>query len=381
MVNAAAKPTETSPMELYLAIRRRIDEGSYPAGAWLPTERALAEEFRVHRASVRRAFVRLEEEGKISRQRGARPWVNVTGSSRIGAERAAEWPHAPTIVAMMPQHPIYPASQAILHGINMGLRARKSNSVLRVIDTYGASPDLAIQHEMEALRCLGPGDVVAVIIWQSGDEASVPLLRQIQDNGKAIILVDRIPDGFSCDYVGSDNMAGVDEAVGYLVSLGHRRIGFVTTDEVNTATIQRKAAYQYALSARSLPAREEWIFTAPNRDFSAAGGAIDQFDASPEPPTAVIALCDPVAYFLIAELETRGRQVPQDMSVVGFDDLDRYSARPSILTTIRQPFEAIGKRAAELALMRLDEAGRQPQTFQHVLLSTPLIARSTCRPI
>jgi len=335
----------------------------------------------MHRSSVRRAFAQLEAEGIISRQRGARPWVNATGASAAALASAAGRTAAHAIVAIMPQHPIYPASQAILHGINMGLRAKKSTCVLRVLDTYGASPELATQHELEALESLGQNDLVAVIIWQSGGSSTVPLLRRMQEQGKAIILVDRVPDGFSCDYVGSDNMAGVDEAVGYLSSIGHRRIAFLTTDEINMATIQRKAAYFEALAARSLPSREDWIYTAQNRDFSAVAPAIDQFDASPEPPTAVVTMNDPLAYFFIGKLEARGRRVPDDMSVIGFDDLDRYSARPPVLTTMRQPFELIGKRAAELALARIDDAGTTPQQHQHVLLSMPLIIRETCKPI
>lgn len=368
-------------MELYLILKKRIDEGVYAPGAWLPAERALAEEFNVHRSSVRRAFVQLESEGIISRRRGARPWVNTTGASIAALATAESRTSVPTIVAIMPQHPIYPASQAILHGINMGLRAKKSSCFLRVIDTYGSSPEIATQHEVEAIESLGQNDLVAVIIWQSGGSATVPLLRRMQEQGKAIILVDRIPDGFSCDYVGSDNMAGIDEAVGYLSSLGHRRIGFLTTDEINMPTTQRKAAYFEALSARSLPSSEDWLFVAQNRDYAAVAPAIDQFDACPESPTAVVTMNDPLAYFFISELEARGRTVPGDMSVVGFDDLDRYSARPPVLTTMRQPFELIGKRAAELALGRIEEAGKRRQPYQHVLLSMPLIVRKTCGAI
>jgi len=94
-----------------------------------------------------------------------------------------------------------------------------------------------------------------------------------------------------------------------------------------------------------------------------------------------VALNDLLAYHFMAECEKRGRRVPEDISVIGFDDLEEHSARPPILTTLHQPFDKMGRRAAEMLLRRLSgpDALREPR--RHVLLPAPLVVRSTCRPL
>ena len=70
-------------------------------------------------------------------------------------------------------------------------------------------------------------------------------------------------------------------------------------------------------------------------------------------------------------MEAHGRRVPQDVSVIGFDDVERYSPRPALLTTMQQPFERVGQRATEILLRRLSAAKPRPGTYQHVLLGRP----------
>ena len=102
----------------------------------------------------------------------------------------------------------------------------------------------------------------------------------------------------------------------------------------------------------------------------------------PDPVTAVFAVNDFLAHMLVNALEESGFHVPADVSVVGFDDIDRYSPRTPFLTTMRQPFEAIGERAANLLLRRLREphGPTKPASFRHVLLPSQLIVRKSTAP-
>ncbi|MDR3707054.1 MAG: GntR family transcriptional regulator [Capsulimonadaceae bacterium] len=370
---------EISPMELCLVLTQRIEEGIYSPGAWLPAERALAEEFAVDRSLVRRALAHLEERGLISRRRGSRPWVTGSRSAAQAPEATALAAPSRTVVAVLPMHPIYPASQAILHGINATLRVKNAACSLQVIDTYGPTHEMVAVHEAEALETLIEQAPSAVFLWQVGGQETVPRLRRLQSRIKALVLVDRQPLGLSSDFVGSDNQGGIDEAIGYLESLGHRKIAFLTTNEDSSAVAQRLEAYRDALTSRRLPSRSSWIFFAPKDDFSKVQPAYDQFTATADRPTAVVAMNDPLANSFISDLEARGVRVPQDMSVIGFDDIDRYAARQPVLTTMRQQFENIGKRAAELALLRMAHTGDTALPCHHILLPTPLIKRATCQ--
>ena len=109
------------PQQLFLALQDRIERGVYAAGAWLPAEREMAQEFGLDRSAVRRVLLQLEEQGLIVREAGKRPWVQGGRAPRQGAGDGAGRPADAglrTIVAILPQHPIYPASLAILPRID-----------------------------------------------------------------------------------------------------------------------------------------------------------------------------------------------------------------------------------------------------------------------
>jgi LacI family transcriptional regulator len=107
----------------------------------------------------------------------------------------------------------------------------------------------------------------------------------------------------------------------------------------------------------------------------------DTLGESDDPPTAVCVVNDFLAEFFIEVLHDRGISVPEDLSVVGFDDLERYQAQTPFLTTVRQPFESIGTRAAELLVRRISAPQKQASVFQHVLMPTNLIIRLSTRAL
>jgi len=84
-------------------------------------------------------------------------------------------------------------------------------------------------------------------------------------------------------------------------------------------------------------------------------------------------------YFVVA-LEQMGHSVPESLSVVGFDDLERYLPRTPKLTTVRQPFEQIGERAAAMLLSRIRAVDDPANAYQHVLLPTRLVIRTSTTP-
>ena len=380
-----------SPQQLFLTIQERIQAGRYAPGAWLPTERALAQEFRVDRSGIRSALAQLEEQGLITREPGRRPWVTQRDDKRTRSLDSASGPGAAsgplrTIVAILPQHPMHPASLFILHGINKALRAGDAPYRLQVFDTNGDSDSAAIELEKHALDAVLNEDAGGVIIWHMGGASTLPQLQELEARGVPVVFIDRYPEGFQCDYIGVDNQTSIEDAIGYLRGLGHRRIAHLTTDEHTTAVLERRAAYAETMSAAGTPPSPDWLFVLVRKDLrytrneEAVRAAFDQFFGSPEPPTAIVAMNDALAHFFIHEAESRGKSIPEDISIIGFDDVERHSPRPATLTTMHQPFEKMGSRAAALLLDRLANPGRNPEKL-HILMSAPLIVRSTCRPM
>ena len=355
-------------------------------GSWLPAERALAQEFGMDRSAIRLALTQLEERGLIVRETGKRPWVRggyVSTREASGDAGAAQTAKAGlrTIVAILPQHPIYPASLAILHGINMTLRSTEAPFRLQIIDTHGGSETRETSLECRALESVIHEKIAGAVLWHMGGTETLPQLRELEKRGIPVVFVDRYPMELICDFVGGDNHASVEAAIAYLWELGHRRIAHLTTDERTSAVLERRSAYREALLVSGGAPPSDWTCTISHDNPTDVGPAYDQFFSLSEPPTAVFAMNDALAYHFIAECQRRGKNVPEDVSVVGFDDLEHHSPRPTLLTTLHQPFDKMGRRAAGLLLKRLAGSETSGALRQHIFLPTPLIKRSTCQPL
>ncbi|GAA2238283.1 LacI family DNA-binding transcriptional regulator [Herbiconiux moechotypicola] len=176
--------------------------------------------------------------------------------------------------------------------------------------------------------------------------------------------------------VEADSRGGAREAVDYLVSLGHRRIGFVAGRPDLRSSRLRDAGYRDALAAAGL-GHDPALVRVGFYDADSARRAAQELLTQPDPPTAVFAANDLSAIAIIEVARALGLEVPTDLSVVGFDDVPEASRSGLPLTTVRQPMQSIGQTAATMlsALM----AGDTLSTL-HVLLPTKLVRRATTAP-
>lgn len=151
----------------------------------------------------------------------------------------------------------------------------------------------------------------------------------------------------------ADNEGGMCAAVEHLVALGHRKIGHVIGPLDNSLTHGREAGFRQAMNAHELSMRDDWIISG---DFSLAAGQaaarvlLDMTDR----PTAMVCDNDEMACGLMGGLIQAGLKVPEDIAVVGFDDIELSRHLTPALTTVHQPRRRIGKRAAEMLLARIE---------------------------
>lgn len=373
-------------------LEERIASGDYEPGAWLPTERALATEFQVDRSQIRAALDRLETKSLITRNPGHRPVVAGRHRATTGAEALPNRPGVLTIAAILPQHPYYPAAAAILKGIQQALRQSEERGRLLVFDTHSAAPEAALELERQALATLEEDGIAGAILWPiiSMDASTRPIARSVEARGHPIVYVDRYPENESCDFVGVDNRYSAMEAMEYLLGLGHRRIGYLTNNDPALPVTARAQGYREALRNAGIPYDPDLVLALPIGEELDGAVSVKHFLSLPEPPTAVFAMNDSLAHALIQGLEARGLRVPETLSVIGFDDLERFSPHAALLTTMHQPFQRIGQRAAELLLERLREQCASSATSsggeiaaatgKQILLPTPLVERTTCAP-
>jgi len=177
--------------------------------------------------------------------------------------------------------------------------------------------------------------------------------------------------------IGATNWAGGLRATEHLISLGHRRIGFISGSPQLLCSRARLDGYRAALEAAGIPFTDELV--RPGNFYHESGfeGAKALLDLD-DPPTAIFASSDQMAFGVYEALRQRGLRVPDDVSVVGFDDLPeaRWSSPP--LTTVRQPLAEMGLLAARTVL-RLAQG--EPIDTPRVELATELVVRNSTAPL
>jgi LacI family transcriptional regulator len=252
--------------------------------------------------------------------------------------------------------------------------ARRSTYRVILCDTRA---DLAV--ERDVVEELIAHRVEGIAIAPVSDQ-SKPHLARLARFGVPFVLIDRTVDGADADAVIGDSTGGARLLVEHLIGLGHERIGLIVEgDEVSTARERRKG-YEDALNAADLsldPALVE--VQAPDPDGGFLG--MSRLLAMDEPPSAVFAVNNLVALGAIEAVRDAGLEVPDDVALVCFDDIELASRLYPFLTAMEQPAETFGTLGTQLLLERIE--GRGPAHGHVVVLPGRLTIRRSCgaRPV
>jgi DNA-binding LacI/PurR family transcriptional regulator len=200
-------------------------------------------------------------------------------------------------------------------------------------------------------------------------------LNAIADSGIPAVTVYEDPQTDGIGHVLIDNIGGVTAAMDHLISLGHRRIAFYAPEEPFDF-VQRRKTYQDVLKRHGLVHRPDYQVTATHEYRVTISDACDRFLAAVPRPTAIVAGDDVAAYRFADELKRRGYSIPQDISLVGFNDTPVGGAAP-LLTTVRQPVLEIGRMAAGFVTQMLEG---KPARECRAEIPTQLVVRGTTGP-
>ena len=184
-------------------------------------------------------------------------------------------------------------------------------------------------------------------------------------------------DNQAVSHVSVDNLAAAREVVLTLAGLGHRRIGFIGADNDFMSTIARRQGYLDGLRVLNIPPRED-DQTFAGRDYSFSSGveAARRLLARPERPTALFCISDVLALGAVQAARELGLRVPEDLSVVGFDDVEYAVMGHPRLTTVRQPCYELGRTAGELLLTQIQGGPRGRAVYlPHTLIERGSTAR------
>ncbi|HLZ21553.1 MAG TPA: LacI family DNA-binding transcriptional regulator [Ktedonobacterales bacterium] len=213
-------------------------------------------------------------------------------------------------------------------------------------------------------------------------------LAHLHDHGLPVVLIDDQEAHPNLPWVGTDNRYGAYLAIKHLLRLGHRRIGYIRG--LYTCSEERYQGYSDALREAGLTPDPSLVLQG---DFEFSGGraCARAFFAMPERPTAIFAGNDQMAYGVLATAQQQGVRVPEDVAVVGFDDLPISGYIRPALTTVHQPFFEMGQRAAQLLISLVDTPASFSTPARHVSvpasstaaapriqLATSLTVRESC---
>jgi len=374
-----ARLSETAVLSL---VRERIESGFYAPGIRLPAERTLASEFGVSRGVIRNVYAQLTEQGLIEQSHYHRPHIPLKSNDSVRTAPSDQAVQVQTIAAILPSDPSFPGGLSVVAGIHRVLAESVSPYRLTYVDTYHKDRPQLLRLEAQALRSVIDENVSGLILWYFSPEEEIVKILDAHPE-LPIVFIDRYPSSFDCDFAGLDDVESSKGAVEFLIDGGHTRIAHLMDPGTFSTIEERAQGYREAFAARGLAVPEELIFhlewSPDPAKVTNTEAAFDYLFGLDNPPTAVFTSNDYIAHRFIKLAQARGKRVPEDISVVGHGNTDRY-AQNSFLTSVDQPFEAIGRSAAKLLLKRLGSAGRR-HSFQRIILPAALVERDSCRPL
>ena len=235
--------------------------------------------------------------------------------------------------------------------------------------------DNDLAKEIIYTKALSEKQVDGIIFVASGESAEQ--VRAIQAKNMPVVIVDRPIGEISADTVVSDNTTGAWAAVKYLIEIGHHHIACISGPLILEPAQQRVLGYRKAMQEAAIPIQDDWIIES---DFRCEGGreAAMNLLTRREPPTAIFASNDLMAIGTIGAAKALDMMIPDDLSVVGFDDILMSSYFNPALTTIAQPKYEIGVIATNMLMERILNP-RLPHRRQ--VLDNHLVVRASSAPI
>lgn len=255
-----------------------------------------------------------------------------------------------------------PYSTELANAVRETLSARAFNLFI-CISEHSAKEDIVafeslVDHSVDGL-------IVATRANADGDRR----LREIVESDVPVVVVGRDFQHQNVDFIAADNLQGGFEATQHLIDLGHERIAFIGATISGRTSLKRLQGYLKALEEHNLPVderlitgRKEAVSEVPGYSTEKMGyEGMKRLLSLPNRPTAVFARNDFTAFGAVSAIKEAGLRVPEDIAIVGFDDIPLAVHMSPSLTTVRQPMRLQGQLAAEMLLQRIagghDSAG------------------------
>jgi DNA-binding LacI/PurR family transcriptional regulator len=369
------KINKSSPIPMYQqilnAISARIASGEWTAGTQLPTEAELEAELQVSRVTIRQALSAAVEEGLVIRLPGKGTFVSGTGLPK--AIHKAEG-----FIGYVVPHLSSSFNVQILLGVESILKEKGYHLIF-----CNSEGDLSKENQL--LENLDTNRMAGYIVQPVFSEATDRSLIHLVAKGDRIVLIDRDIPGLQVDAVMSNHFEGGMQVVQHLIDQRYREIVYLAHEPMQLPSIaERYRGYQTMMISAKLNSRPPFVVggpielgylqdqNSPTLHENLAVEMIADLLRGPARPEAIVAMNDLVAMLVLEAAEQVGLRIPDDLGVVGFDNLD--CAVTNDLTTVAQRPYDIGSEAARLLLERISG---NSDAHKQIQLPTQLIIRDS----
>lgn len=380
------KKRKTLYQTIFDTLKEKILQGEYPEDSQIPTEKTLSETYNVSRITVSRAVRELEQEGYVYRVKGSGTFVHKPATRETRGAAAQSGIRNPIISIVMPfqketQHTMF---LELFEGMEqMCGRYHYYLTLHNISRTTDEKPIIS--------KLIRDG-IHGVLVYPRFSHENRAFYENLLNTNYPFVLLDRRVYGVHAPFVGSDNYQSMYRIVEYLIKLGHRRIGYVCImpDKLEPDA-ERYRGFCRAMIENHLLIRPEYIELnfagGQHQDVSleeysglfseAADSLIERLFDLPAPPTAICALNDHTAKYILNTALKKGIRVPEDLSITGFDDLPLCKTLPVPLTSVRQKFFQLAGEGVELLIKRV----RNPRgPVEERLQECDLIIRESVGP-
>lgn len=331
-----------------------ISTGKLSPGERLPSIRELAESFGVTIPTIQKSLKVLIDEGKLYAKHGVGTFVS---TPHINKKQ---------IVLVLPDvsNPFY---AEITKAVESTSRKLGFNVVL--CNTFYSE-----EEEQRCILELQQSNVCGVLIAPIPETTNIAAYQGLMRSDIKTVLIVRDIKGIKFPSVITADYAGVQTLLEYLISIGHKQIGYISSYPSNRRQVALQA-YKDTLAKNNLEIREEWIQVSSLEGIAGGKEGIVKILAQKDKPTAVFACNDLTAIGAINAIHQVGLRVPDDMAIAGFDNIELAEYLEVPLTTMKQPKEEMGTLATKLLINLIN--GIEPAEQQTVLYPQ-LIVRQTC---
>lgn len=341
-------------------LRKEIDEGKLKVGDRILSEEKIAERHGVSLGTVRQAMAELVNEGLIYKEQGKGTFI---------AEKKKKKTFTIGLLLTDIGNPFFSqlarSIQEKAHILKYSVIYYNTNDqLLRETESI----DMLIKRRVDG--------VILVPVLKNGEER---LMQKLRKNDIPFVYLDRYLNEPASDYVIIDNLSGVRQAMEYLISLGHKKIGCISAQPFTQVLEQRVKAYKKLVREKALATDAPLAQISNLSDDKGGYDAANKLFSMKNRPTAIFATNDIIAIGAYKAAKDRGIRIPQDLSLVGFDDIEASSHLVVPLTTISQPINEMGKVTVKILAKKSE--GKDSQRLQKIVLEPKLVIRESCRKI